>query len=242
MKFYYVLKNIFPKVYLKAQRMANISFLRDENIKEILSNIPNNRKILDAGCGSQKYKSNCSHLKYFSQDFGLYTKPKNESISDDQLADSYNYGKLDFVGDIWDIEVPDNTFDYILCTEVFEHIPYPNETFKEFKRIVKKGGEIIVSFPASSIRHYDPYYFYSGFSDNYINFFCEKHQFELKKIHSLGGYYSYMFAETFRSFLDAKNIFKLFLIPSLFYFFFKKENKKSLNTLNQGYIFIAKKL
>ena len=51
-----------------------------------------------------------------------------------------------------------------------------------------------------------------------------------------------MFAETFRSFLDAKNIFKLFLIPSLFYFFLKKENKKSLNTLNQGYIFIAKKL
>ena len=42
------------------------------------------------------------------------------------------------MGDIWDIKEKNNVFDAILCTEVFEHIPYPNETIKEFSRLLKK--------------------------------------------------------------------------------------------------------
>lgn len=52
----------------------------------------------------------------------------------------YNYGLLDYVGDIWDINEVDDSFDAILCKEVFEHIPYPNETLKEFARLLKSGG------------------------------------------------------------------------------------------------------
>jgi len=55
--------------------------------------------------------------------------------------DRYQYGKLDYVGDIWNIDVADNTFDAVLCTEVFEHIPYPNDTVAELSRLIKPGGK-----------------------------------------------------------------------------------------------------
>ena len=47
--------------------------------------------------------------------------------------EGYKYGALDYVGDIWDIKEKSSTFDTILCTEVFEHIPHPIETLKEFR-------------------------------------------------------------------------------------------------------------
>lgn len=52
----------------------------------------------------------------------------------------YRYGKLDYIGDIWEINVCDEKFDAVLCTEVLEHILFPNETIREFSRILKKGA------------------------------------------------------------------------------------------------------
>ena len=36
--------------------------------------------ILDAGCGDQKYKKYCNHLKYSSQDFKKYSNDQKKSI------------------------------------------------------------------------------------------------------------------------------------------------------------------
>ena len=39
------------------------------------------------------------------------------------------YGELDYVGDIWDIkELP--IFDVVLCTEVLEYVPRPQDALK----------------------------------------------------------------------------------------------------------------
>jgi len=93
-------------------------------------------KILDAGAGRQFYKQFYSRLDYVSQDFGQY----------DGLGDnvglhpgSYN-NNVDIISDIINIPEPNNSFDQVLSTEVFEHLPNPILAIKEFNRILKVKG------------------------------------------------------------------------------------------------------
>ena len=64
----------------------------------------------------------------------------------------------------------------------------------------------------------------------------KKNNFKIISLNQVGDYYSWMFEENFRSFSSASFFGKLFLIPSLIYFLFKKPDDESVNTMNQGYI------
>ena len=48
------------------------SIFRENWLKEILMDIPNGMKILDAGAGEGQYQKYCEHLDYVSQDFAEY--------------------------------------------------------------------------------------------------------------------------------------------------------------------------
>lgn len=75
--------------------------------------------------------------------------------SKDYLCSEYfgpieNFGKE--VNGILNIDLmkasfDDNSFNYIISTEVFEHIPHPYKAFKEIYRILKKGGSHIFTIP-----------------------------------------------------------------------------------------------
>lgn len=62
-------------------------FNRDNWIKEKLSKIQENKKILDIGCGTQPYRKYCNHLKYF----GKYTGEGEAGLQ----VNEWEYGKLD---------------------------------------------------------------------------------------------------------------------------------------------------
>ena len=42
---------------------------------------------------------------------------------------------------------PDNSFDVVVMAEVMEHLPYPQITLNEIKRILKKNGKFIGNLP-----------------------------------------------------------------------------------------------
>lgn len=42
---------------------------------------------------------------------------------------------------------PDNSFDYITCIEGLEHIENPHQALREFSRILRHRGQLIVSIP-----------------------------------------------------------------------------------------------
>jgi len=212
---------------------------RETFIKIALGQIEKEKLILDAGCGSQPYKKYCSHLKYMSQDFGLYeTDLKKSFFSSDE---KYGYGKLDYISDIWKIKEKNNHFDAILCTEVFEHIPYPIETVKEFSRLIKKGGKLILTAPSNSLRHFDPYFFYSGFSDNWFKKILSENHFEIESIEPVGDYFSWLKVEIARTMVHHSFLTKILLLPALIYFTNKKKTKDSINTLCMGYHILARK-
>ena len=46
--------------------------IRDAFVISELKNLKKNSHILDAGCGSQRYRNYCNHLTYRAQDFAAY--------------------------------------------------------------------------------------------------------------------------------------------------------------------------
>jgi len=215
------------------------SIERENFIKTQLKIIPKNKLILDAGCGSQQYKKYCSHLKYYAQDFGKYVGDEKKSFNSHT---DYNYGELDYTSDIWNIPESNEKFDYIICTEVLEHIPYPNKAIKELSRLLKKDGTLILSAPSQSLRHFDPYYFYSGFSDRYFEEILNKNKLKIETIENNGDYYKWMSTEILRTMMQSNIISKIILLPSLIFFYSKRETLTSKNAMCYGYHILAKKI
>ena len=50
--------------------------------------------------------------------------------------------------------------DCIKCTELLEHVEYPEKVLDEISRILKPGGALILSVPFSVEIHSDPYDFH----------------------------------------------------------------------------------
>ena len=88
-------------------------------LSDNLMTIPRGYKILDAGAGELRFKPDCDHLQYVAQDFGQYEGTGDEGLQTGEWDNS----RLDIISDITEIPVDDESFDAILCSEVFEHIP-----------------------------------------------------------------------------------------------------------------------
>ena len=85
-----------------------------------------------------------------------------------------------------------------MCTEVLEHIPDPLGAIKEFSRLLKPGGYLLITAPFASLTHFAPYHFASGFS----RFFYEKHlpenDFEITELQLNGNFFEYIAQENRR--------------------------------------------
>lgn len=108
---------------------------------------------------------------------------------------SRDYSGIDIVSDITNIPVVNGEFDVILCVEVFEHISDPLKAIKEFSRIIKPGGKLILTAPVNSLTHYAPYYYYNGFSKYYYEKFLPENDFKIVELETNGNYFDYLATE-----------------------------------------------
>ena len=232
----------------KLFKVGNISN-RENWLKKTLKNIPMNQSILDAGAGELRYKKFCTHLKYTSQDFGEYSGDFQEGLQNKDWDNS----KIDIKSDIINIPVENNSFDNIMCIEVLEHLPEPIKAIKEFSRILKKNGKLIITAPICSLTHMAPYYFYNGYSKYWYKKFLQDNGFEILEIKLNGNYFEYLIQELKRVKEIAKKyskiniFFKLILyfllIPFLFLLkYFSKSSKNSEELLCFGVQVLAKKI
>ncbi|MBU1086382.1 MAG: methyltransferase domain-containing protein [Candidatus Omnitrophica bacterium] len=212
---------------------------RDKFVIDELKKIPAGEVLLDAGSGAQRYRNYCSHLVYKAQDFGEFEVDLVPSYSGH--IKKFQYGKLDYTGNIWSIDERAESFDVILCTEVLEHVPYPNETIKEFFRLLKKGGKLILTAPSNCLRHMDPYYFYSGFSDRWFSEFLLKNGFLIDQMVTVGDFNSWMRAIVGGTLSRVNLLERLFLFPSFVYFSLKNKTLESTASLCEGYYLVAYK-
>jgi ubiquinone/menaquinone biosynthesis C-methylase UbiE len=148
-----LLSLVFPFLSVEKNRGKWVQFQ--------LEKIPIGESILDAGAGEMPYKKFCTHLKYTSQDFGKYDgKGDIKGLQ----TDKFNTLGINVISDITAIPVPSDSFDNVLCTEVLEHVPYPDQAIKELARILKKDGKLFLTAPFCSMTHFSPYHFCTGFN------------------------------------------------------------------------------
>lgn len=155
----------------------------------MLSLLPKGSRILDAGAGECRYKPYCNHLIYISQDFCEYTGVGNKKGNQTR---TWNVSQIDIVSNITHIPEPDESFDAILCTEVLEHLPNPIMAIKEFSRLLKTGGVLILTAPFMSLTHFAPYHYCSGFDRYFFELYLPKYDFKINKIIPNGNFFEFV--------------------------------------------------
>lgn len=98
-----------------------------------------NLKILDAGCGPGVM---LPHLAKYGNVLGI-------DLSSDALKFAKSRGTVK-KEDITNIKVKDGTYDLVICMDVMYHtwVKNVNKALVEFKRVLKKGGLLVIREPA----------------------------------------------------------------------------------------------
>ena len=157
-----------------------------------LQNIPEGSRILDAGAGELRYKPYCAHLQYVAQDFAQYDGQGDQK---GLQQGTWDQSKLDLVCDISAIPESDASFDAVMCIEVFEHLPEPVLAIKEFARLLKPKGYLILTAPFCSLTHLAPYHFASGFNRYFYEAHLAAYEFDILEIVANGNYFEYLAQE-----------------------------------------------
>lgn len=112
----------------------------------ILKNVDiRNKHLLDVGCGNGaqtieflKYVNSCKAVDIEYQRLEDFKKRLKElNINNCEIKQM----------DASQLEYPDNTFDAVVSIETLEHVPDPEKTLKEMKRVLKNNGDLILSVP-----------------------------------------------------------------------------------------------
>jgi SAM-dependent methyltransferase len=221
---------------------------REAWIEKTLKFLPAGLRLLDAGAGEQAYKPLCEHLEYVSQDFARYD---GEGDGKGLQVGNWDYSKLDIVSDIMEIPEPEASFDAVLCTEVFEHVPEPILAIKEFNRLLKAGGVLIITAPFCSLTHFAPYHYYSGYNRYFYEKLLAGNGFQIVELVSNGNFFEYVAQETNRIQSIAKrfaddspNIFERYALQFVLKMLerFSRKDQGSDELLCFGYHVLAKKI
>jgi SAM-dependent methyltransferase len=161
--------------------------------------------LLDFGCGRKPYED-LFHVKEYI------------GIDMEQTGHEHTLSKVDVYYDGKNIPFPDNSFDSVFCSEVFEHVFNLEEVLVEIKRVLKPGGKILITVPFSWNEHEIPFDFarYSSFGIRHI---LEKNGFDVVQLEKSGNFVRVIFqlwALYFYSIINTKNAAVNFLLRMLF--------------------------
>lgn len=111
-----------------------------KNLVPFLKKYSTDKKVLDVGGGRADF--NHSYDVFFPNRFSVDIDPKREP---------------DLVADVHNLPIKDNTYEFVLCTEVIEHCHDPQKAVNEMMRVLKPGGTCVLTtrfmFPIHDFPH-----------------------------------------------------------------------------------------
>ncbi len=111
---------------------------RETLIEKEMKHIKKTDSFLEVGCAQGYYLSKA--LKKTKKVFGF-------DVSADFISKAKETRAECFVATAEKIPFKSNSFDFVLCTEVLEHIKNWKKAISEIKRVTKKNGKVIVTIP-----------------------------------------------------------------------------------------------
>ncbi len=128
-------------------------------------------RALDVGCGLQPFRKNLEALGYFYRSIDAQQNSEGSvdvvcEIDQPLPSEIFNYG----------------SFDFILCTEVMEHVAEWDVAFHNFAQLLAPGGRLFITCPHFYRLHEEPYDFWRA-TPYAFHYFGKK--FGLKILHQV---------------------------------------------------------
>lgn len=197
------LRSDFDKIIV----MSRVYF--DEIRKELIEKGYEKEHILPIDSLLERYYDEIFHIEYYEQKVGLeiggptvsFSSIYNKCVRCDGLnflsktvwweneTNDYRYNDV-ILGKIWIAEatdmqqIEDESYEFLLSSENLEHIANPLKALKEFSRVVKVGGIILVVVPGkdTSFDHNREYTTYNHLLEDYHTDIGEDDLSHLKEI------------------------------------------------------------
>lgn len=137
----------------------------EENVTLDLIGDVRNQRVLDVGCGTGRY---CELLaKRGAKVVGIDPSSKMLGCAKEKITTDCKFEL--HLGKIEDADFPDNHFDLTVSALTLGHIPELEPAIKKVSRIIKRGGQLIVSdiHPYWPISGHDYAEFFDGSGQEY---------------------------------------------------------------------------
>lgn len=101
-------------------------------LAEAARKIPAGSLVLDAGAGECPHAAMFAHTRYIKLDRGIGDR-------------TWDYSRIDVEGDICELPFREGVFDAVVNIQVLEHLKEPGTGIAEMARVLKPGGQLILT-------------------------------------------------------------------------------------------------
>jgi len=139
-----VRKSSLPKLTALSHQLQRFALPANQLIFELLS--PGDR-LLDLGCGDGDFALLAKNK--FKEVFGVDISPIAIQKANGKIANRLDKDHFHFLVCDVDEGLPFNHsfFDAVTCIALLEHVIHPPSLLKEIRRILRKGGELVILVP-----------------------------------------------------------------------------------------------
>lgn len=161
----------FPQLYSFIVRVISPALFVGKPPRSIFHLIPPDGLVAEIGSGSRRLRADIINI------------------------DIYPWSEVDVIADAQDLPFLDGTLDGVICSEVLEHLPKPNQTVKEISRILKRGGYAYISMPFIMPLHPSPKDYYRWTTYGLKELFSEWDIIEIKPMIGPTSAFLFVFQE-----------------------------------------------
>lgn len=171
-----VLQKMLPQGWWDRIDLENAS-IRDY-VRDAARHVKKGDRILDAGAGQGPYRQCFSDATYVAVDFA-------------DGEHSWDYSNLDAITRLENLPFASKVFDGIVCTQVLEHLPEPEQALKELYRVARPGCRLILTAPLGFGEHQAPHDYFR-FTRYGLTHLLIKSGWTVEELKPRGGYFRYM--------------------------------------------------